>query len=111
MKFKYIPGLRPTPMLMYYREPNKEIFNEFNENNNFNLLFDNNNSHYWNHNAYLIMDDEKNILTHVVFNDFIYLVYLLRVINKEVIFEIDDDKYNLIKKDLDQLKDEIILIS
>ena len=28
MKFKYMPGMRPTPMLMYQTVQNNDVFNE-----------------------------------------------------------------------------------
>ena len=111
MKFKYIPGLRPVPMLAYYNEPNIKLFDDLNI--GFNLNFNNNNKHYWNHNAYLIIDETNNLITHAIFNNFSYLIFLLRVINKDVIFEINNDMYESIKNDIDELisNNEIMIIN
>lgn len=112
MKLKYIPGIRPTPMLMYYNEPNIECFNEFKNEHDFNnnAEFSQNFKHYWNMNAYLIFDESTNIVKTMVFSVFIYVVYLLRVINKELVVEINDDIYQIIKKDLKDLQGELEII-
>lgn len=109
MKIKYIPGLRPVPMLMYYTEKNKNVYDELaNEMKISNITkFEDNGIHYWNMNAYLILDEQNNKIDSMVFSMFIYAIYLLRVINKEIIIELPDDYYELIKDDLSALKGEI----
>lgn len=112
MRFKYIPGNHPTPMLAFYNEPNLNHFNELlnemkiNPKNKFN----NDLIHFWNMNAYLIYNQENNEVVAYAFNDFFYLVYLLRVINRELIIEFNDEVYAWINKDLNEINDELIII-
>ncbi len=114
MKFKYIPGERPTPMLAYNTEPNLNAFNECVRDMDgvYSVLpkYDRKHKHYWNMNAYLIIDEEKNEIIACAFIEFMYVIYLLRVINKEFILEFGQDIYDDNIDDFEALADELVLV-
>lgn len=94
--FKYKPALRPCPMLMYYDEPNNEVFESLKQDMQNSLgfvskdKFNPNKSHMWNHGAYLIYDKESLLIESIIFSDFALLIYLLRTLNKEMWYLIED---------------------
>mgnify|MGYP006999718125 CR=1 FL=1 len=112
MKFKYIPGIRPTPMLMFYNEPNLEVYEgqikdaQSELNLNFKNLYKIDDHHYWNNGVYIIFNDKYEVISHVI-SHFPNLLYLLRAINKPLIFEFNDNEIKIFKEDLDKLCDEL----
>lgn len=114
MKFRYCPGNYPTPMLAYYTEPNLEVFKEYlgAMSDTYNIIpkYIEGNKHYWNMNAYVIVNEQMNEVLSFSFIEFIYIIYLLRVINKELIINIDDVIYEANKSDFEALSTELVLI-
>lgn len=99
MRFKYKPGLYPTPMLAYYDNVNLELFNQF---SNKNQKFVDNYKHMWNSGGYIIVNDQNEVVASS-YDQFIYVVYLLRVLNKEVIITLkNEDTIEEINKHLMQ---------
>lgn len=108
MKFKYVPGMRPTPMLMYQKEVNINIFNE--DWNSFKSgEFTTKLNHIWNMGSYIIYDDNLDVVSYRISNVHNFL-WLLRVINKEltIIFKEDfiKDNQDFIK----EVSEELITI-
>lgn len=112
-KIVHKKGQWPTPMLAYYTEPKKEIFNEYKEEFyaknqiKFNQNFVNKYNHYWNHGAYIILKD--NVVISYSFVDFFLFVYLLRLINHDVEIMIENTLFDFIKDDILQFENEIKL--
>lgn len=112
MKMKYIPGMRPTPMLMYYTDPNKEVYlgqikdAQVELNLNTENLFTTEHHHYWNPGSYIIFDDNYQVISHVI-SHFPNFLYLLRTINKPLNFTFNKMEVEKFKKDLDSLIDEL----
>lgn len=117
-KVEYNPGLRPTPMLMYYTDPNKEVYNEtvqgmiqtykFVINNK---QFNTSNSHYWNMGAYVSFNEQTNEVDLISFSNFSTLVFLLRAINKPLYFYVKKDIAAIISALASQYENEISLKS
>lgn len=110
MKFRYVPGLRPTPMLMYYVQPEKNVYNEMIKDQS-NIItigqYSPNLNHIWNMNSYIIYDDETLKISSVVINSFSNFIYLLRNMNKPLTIEIDDNTYNILTSYVEDIfKDE-----
>lgn len=85
IKFRYVPGLYPVPMIMMWKEANQEVFNEI-----YKYQFgewEDQNQCIWTLGAYLIYDEEKIISYR--FDDFSNLTWLLRSISKPLVIEID----------------------
>ncbi|MGL5640065.1 MAG: hypothetical protein ACRDCD_00165 [Mycoplasmoidaceae bacterium] len=114
-KIKYIPGFRPVPMLALYNEKNIKVFNEIKKNSNinrkisFNQEYVNKYNHYWNHGSYIIYDDSLNVIA-LVYEQLPTLFYILRSINKELIFEIDAINENEIINELGDWINEVSFI-
>lgn len=107
MKFKYIPGTRPTPMLMYYNEPNIGVFN-VEENVVFKSgNYTNKENHIWNIGAYIIYNNKLEILSYRISNPHNF-IWLLRIINKEITIDFNDDFVQENKKFLDEISEELI---
>lgn len=110
MKIRYIPGVRPTPMLMYYVQPEEKVYNEML--NDGATLFKKGSyttkmNHIWNMNAYIIYNNETFNIESVVINNFSNFVYLLRNMNKPLYIELNDKEYNILKTDIEDIfKDE-----
>lgn len=111
MIYKYIPGLRPTPMLAYYTEQNKEHFDNLIEESNFLVKreFITEGRHYWNMNSYVIIT--TNIVVSLAFVDFSTLLFLLRVINEEIFINLNDDEYLKVKDEINKLGGELEFVS
>ncbi|MGL4251999.1 MAG: hypothetical protein ACRDCH_00945 [Metamycoplasmataceae bacterium] len=106
MKLKYIPGLRPTPMLMYQNIPNNDVFQAFESTfKKGNYTEDQN--HIWNIGSYIIYNDHLEITAYRISNEYNFL-WLLRVINKEIILELQDDFVKEHQKFLLEVSDELI---
>lgn len=89
MKFKYIPGMRPTPMLMFQNHPNKDVFE--NEKDVFKKgEFVNNFHHMWNIGAYLIYNDKLEVISYRISNPHNF-IWLLRIINQELTIEFEEN--------------------
>ncbi len=89
MKFVYKPGIRPIPMLMYYKELNENVFNE--EHNAFkNGKFINEWNHIWNIGSYLIYNNNFDILAYRI-TDVYNFLWLLRTINKKIVIDFTND--------------------
>ena len=100
MKFKYVPGMRPTPMLMYQTEPNQDVFDliedSFEKNGYFNEF-----NHMWNMGAYFIYNNDLEIISYRISNAHNFL-WLLRALNKDIIIDFNDD---FIEKNQDFIKE------
>ncbi|MGL5205434.1 MAG: hypothetical protein ACRC7B_00770 [Metamycoplasmataceae bacterium] len=106
MKLKYSPGIRPTPMLMYQNTPNKDVFDEFE--NGFKMgNYIENYHHIWNIGAYIIYNDDLEIISYRISHEYNFL-WLLRVINKAIIVEFNDDFVQKNQKFLTDISDELI---
>ncbi|MGL4343266.1 MAG: hypothetical protein ACRCRZ_01760 [Metamycoplasmataceae bacterium] len=91
IKFKYLEGLRPTPMLAFYNKVQKEEYDLFQnyQYGEFTSKFE----HYWNIGSYIIVDKkEKKIIAYAIENANNFL-WLLRVINMNLTFEASNDFY------------------
>lgn len=113
MKFKYVPGMRPTPMLMYYKEVNEKVFNEENLNEDSKIYkkgeFTQKFNHIWNMGSYFIYDDNQEIISYRITNNYNFL-WLLRVINQEIIVEFNQD---FVKENQDffkEISEELITV-
>lgn len=100
MKLIYTPGLNPTPMLAIENTKNKEVFEGLKKESDFGEILNNqkyseNGEHFFNINSYIIVENNKVIS--FVFTDFMYLVFILRAINKEITFELSTETYNKLK--------------
>lgn len=110
MKFKYMPGMRPTPMLMYQTVQNNDVFNE-----NLNAFkqgeYINNLNHMWNIGSYIIYDNDLKVVSYRI-SDVNNLLWLLRALNKEVVIDFDEDLILVNKKFIENLSNskEIIKI-
>ncbi len=95
MKIKYIPGTYPVPMLMYYREVNKLTFEEIKKYDPILIIgeFTNQYSHIWNMGSYIIYDDSSLEVKSSAIGNFANFVWLLRIIAKELVIEIDEDSW------------------
>ncbi|MGL4617003.1 MAG: hypothetical protein ACRCUM_02085 [Mycoplasmoidaceae bacterium] len=114
-KIKYIPGIRPMPMIALYNEKNMKVFNQIKKNSNanekitFNQEYVDDCNHIWNHGSYIIYNDNLNVMA-FVYEQLPTLFYALRSINKELIFEIDTISENEIKKELGDWINEVSFI-
>ncbi|MGL5591532.1 MAG: hypothetical protein ACRDCF_02225 [Mycoplasmoidaceae bacterium] len=114
-KIKYIPGMRPVPMLALYNEKNMKVFDEIKKNSNadrklsFNQEYVDEHNHTWNHGSYIIYDDNLEVIA-FTYEQLPTLFYILRSINKELIFEIDAIDENEIKKELGDWINEVSFI-
>ncbi|MGL5246274.1 MAG: hypothetical protein ACRC8C_01750 [Mycoplasmoidaceae bacterium] len=114
-KIKYIPGFRPVPMLALYHERNLNVFNEIKKHSNvdrkinFNEEYVDEYNHAWNHGSYIIYDDSLNVIA-FVYEQLPTLFYILRWINKELLFEINAIDQNEIKIELGDWINEVSFI-
>ena len=108
---EYIPGNRPTPMLALYNEKNINVFNDIKSNANipinisFNQTYVDNFNHAWNHAAYIIYDNELNIIA-FTYSEISNLFFILRALNKKLILEFDATEEE-IKKELKDWVNEV----
>lgn len=104
--FCYIPGIYPTPMLMYYQKQNQEVFD--NEEYNYSFgQYSKEHNHIWNIGAYIIYNDKNEIISYRIRSSE-YFLWLLRVINKELIMKLDE---KFVKENQDFFKYNINEIS
>lgn len=110
MKLKYITGLRPTPMLMYYVKPEKTVFDEMFSSDDVMIKkgkFVEKYNHIWNMGAYIIYDENTLEIISFIITNFSNFIYLLRTVNKPLIINIDEESYNIISTDVNNIfKDE-----
>ena len=92
-KVKYIPGNRPTPMLMVYNEPNEQVYNANLKRmiDTYKILintksFNSSNKHYWNVGSYISFNEQTNEADLIAFEHFDTFIFLLRTINKPLYF-------------------------
>ena len=92
-KVKYIPGNRPTPMLMVYNEPNEQVYNTNIKRmiDTYKILinnksFNSSNKHYWNVGSYISFNEQTNEADLIAFEHFDTFIFLLRSINKPLYF-------------------------
>lgn len=92
-KVKYIPGNRPTPMLMVYNEPNEQVYNTNIKRmiDTYKILinnksFNSSNKHYWNVGSYISFNEQTNEADLIAFEHFDTFIFLLRAINKPLYF-------------------------
>lgn len=104
--FSYIPGIYPTPMLMYYQKPNKDFFVSDEYKYSFGEYIEGEN-HIWNIGAYIIYNDKNEIIGYKIQSPE-YFLWLLRVINKELIMVFDE---KFVKENQDFFKYNINEIS
>ena len=101
MKIKYIPGMRPVPMLMYYTDPNQDFYNDLCNSQELFVkygFFSEHTNHLWNMSAYIIYDENLNVSS-LVSNQIGHFVWLLRTLNKPLIFELNEQQINEIKQE------------
>lgn len=118
LQFKYIPGIRPTPMLAIYDTPNFDVYSNIkdlmmqsikvtsSENN-----FTNNFKHFWNHGAYIIFDEVSLEIKAFLFSDFSNFIFLLRNINKELWFYVINAMELIFENESKIFIDEFLLIN
>ncbi len=107
MKYKYKPAINPTPMLMYQIESNQVVFNE--EHNIFKKgEFVKDLNHIWNMGAYLIYNNESEIITYRISNPYNFL-WLLRILNKEITIDLNDDFIERNLKFLEEAAKELVI--
>ncbi|KFB07498.1 sugar phosphate isomerase family [Malacoplasma iowae] len=92
-KVKYIPGNRPTPMLMLYNEPNEQVYsaNVKRMIDTYKILinnksFNSSNKHFWNIGSYVSFNEQTNEVDLIAFEHFDTLIFLLRAINRPLYF-------------------------
>lgn len=102
IKYVYIPGLRPTPMLAYYTDIKEEIYNEEYKNSYGDFTIEKN--HMWNIGAYLIFDKETNKIISYKFNDVFHFIWLLRILNLPLEIKFNE---NFIKNNQDFFKNNL----
>lgn len=106
MKFKYIPGTRPTPMLMYYKNVEKSSFDE--EQHIYKMgNFVENFNHIWNMGSYIIYNDELELIAYRISNEYNFL-WLLRILNKSIIIDFKPDFIESYQKFFSELEGELI---
>ncbi|MGL4647347.1 MAG: hypothetical protein ACRCVI_01320 [Mycoplasmoidaceae bacterium] len=109
-KLKYLPGIRPTPMLVVFNDHNLQAFedikNECLSPLDFKRTFINDFHHLWNPNAYLIYNDQNEILA-FVYTNIAYLFYLLRSLNKPLMLEINANDLEALKKEFQDWIEEL----
>lgn len=117
MQFRYIPGIRPTPMLAIYDTPNFDVFanirNLMNQEIkvvNYESDFIDNFKHFWNHGAYIIFDESSLEIKSLVFSDFSNFIFLLRSINKALWFYVKESMRLIFEKESKIFMDEFLLI-
>ena len=110
----YIPGMRPTPLLMYETYPNNKVYDqmvldmiEVYKTNMNARIFNYSKTHMWNIGAYLSYDEDTNEIILFAFSDFSNMIYLLRQINKPLKITISKENYKFIIDPLKDLVDEI----
>ncbi|MGL5205118.1 MAG: hypothetical protein ACRC63_02615 [Metamycoplasmataceae bacterium] len=106
MKLKYLPGMRPTPLLMYQNTPNENVFNEYGK-SFIKGDYINKENHIWNIGAYIIYNNNLEILSYRIANPYNF-IWLLRVINKEILVEFNDDFVKENQKFLEEVNGELI---
>lgn len=97
IRYKYVIGLRPIPMLMMNSKPNESVFNE--DYKNSYGEWTNSNNTLWTIGAYIIYND-KEVISYR-FNDLANLVWLLRKINKELIIYLNEEHKKTIDNELE----------
>ncbi|MGL5732574.1 MAG: hypothetical protein ACRCXE_00670 [Metamycoplasmataceae bacterium] len=93
-------------MLMYQTTPNKDVYNELEKTFKKGIYTDNEN-HIWNIGAYIIYNDDLEITSYRISNEYNFL-WLLRVLNKEIIVEFNDDFVKGNQKFFQEIHDELI---
>lgn len=111
---EYVPGIRPTPLLMVWHDKNSNFYYELlkNMHKNFdlklNLEFDENNEHVWNDGCYIVYDKAANKIKSLAFESEDRFLFLLRFINKPITLEIDSiNDYHIFKNLFKTISDEI----
>lgn len=93
LNFVYKPSERPVPMLAYQTEVNQQVFDQ---DQNYQVKYQSFNGdyqHIWNHNAYLIYDQDLKTVIAYRFEELSYLVWLLRIINQPLKIQFDETTY------------------
>ena len=118
IKLIYLPGTRPVPLLMLEQKPDEfeyiRIYTEMVKGLKLNIprkKFDLNSNHIWNMGAYFTYSDKTNEIDLLAFSDLYNFLYLLRYLNKSLFFYLKKEDYLVLKKDLNQIEDEIKILS
>lgn len=93
VKFKYVPGSYPLPMIMVNVKPNEQVYNE-----QYKTSFGKWNKEgtsFWTIGSYMIVKDKE--ISSYKYNEFANLVWLLRTLNKEVSIYIDERECEVIQ--------------
>ncbi|MDE5553013.1 MAG: hypothetical protein K2I67_00515, partial [Malacoplasma sp.] len=118
IKLIYLPGTRPVPLLMLEQKPDEfEYIRIYTEMVKYLKLsiprkkFDLNSNHIWNMGAYFTYSSKTNEIDLLAFSDLYNFVYLLRYLNKPLFFYLKKEDYLFLKEDLNQIQDEIKIVS
>lgn len=117
LKFVYIPGMRPTPMLAVYDIPNLEVYNntytsmkDSLDNIDIESNYSDSFKHFWNHGAYIIFDETNLEIKSLLFSDFSLFIFLLRFINKSLWFCVPKIMQTILQNELKIFIDEFTLV-
>lgn len=117
VKLVYIPGTRPVPLLMYEQTPDEfeyvRTYSEMLKTLRLNIVrkkFTANGNHLWNMGSYFSYNTKTNEIDLLAFSNFANFLWLLRVANKPLFFYLRKEDYLKLKEDLDELKDELLVL-
>ncbi len=116
MKFRYVPGNYPVPMLAIEVKANADVFNSMIQEPDFIFKsedqFTPKYKHAFNMNAYIIYDENECKVIAIRTTSFPHLVYLFRSLGKPFEFELEEQEYQTIKGDFENLfKDEFCKVN
>lgn len=118
LRLEYVPGDRPTPMLMLYEKPDyfeyETIFKDTKKEYGLSLpikKFNTSNHHIFNIGAYFSFNEKNNEIDLLAFRDFDKLVYLFRHLNKPLYFYLKKKDYLKIKPLIKELNGELKVVA
>lgn len=98
-KLSYIPGFRPTPLLMVWYDVNKKFYDDLVQEMEQNLFikftnsaFDEQVNHIWNDSCYMVYNPDSLSIRALAFSSIEKLIYLLRHVNKNLTMRIADEQ-------------------
>lgn len=116
-KVKYIPGNRPTPMLMVYNEPNEQVYNANLKRmiDTYKILinnksFNSSNKHYWNVGSYISFNEQTNEADLIAFEHFDTFIFLLRAINKPLYFFVKKETAAILSVLASKFNNELLVL-
>lgn len=117
-KFSYIPGIRPTPMIMVWHEKNKSFFKDLQKEMliSFDVgwkpIWTDNYMHLWNDGAYIIYNPDNYEIITFVYRSEDRLLFLLRYINKPLFFLFSSENdFSLLSSFVSESTEEMMLES